>query len=159
MVSQKPLTPKPSKSPLQGWTEDGEGKRQPADSELISTHKDTSLHAEDQVDGLNAQTGSEKNVTENKEDTKDDLEKSEIKEENDTKVDGEVIDNGKTEQSGENVNGVKVEGDKRTGNEVFVTQGSEVGEESVQKQENAKQVTVDEAKQSEQLNGAQDKES
>lgn len=55
MVSQKPLTPKPSsrRSPLQGWSGEGQSKRQPTDTEFMNDHQDM-LH-EDQVDGLEAE--------------------------------------------------------------------------------------------------------
>ena len=155
IVSQKPLTPKPSKSPLQGWVEDSQGKRQPTDAELISTKQDTSLHAEDQVDGLEVQSVGGNNVRENTEGSKDGLENSKNAE-NDTKVNGEVIENGKTERNGENVNDVTDDVENRTGNQIFVTEGSGLGEESVQKQENAENISS-ENKESEQLNGVMEK--
>ena len=165
MVSQKPLTPKPSscKSPLQGWAGEGEPKRTPSENGLINHKNDKSLH-EDQVDGMETPKSNEyingngENVQESKEteevfqnnESKDsdnnaiDALKSNVSDNNDSNENNAIVDNGEANQTVENtettnndsgeVNVSEVETEKRTENQVFVTQEEEeAADQSVQK--------------------------
>ena len=130
----------------------------------MSSQKDTTLYVEDQVDGLEVQSESGNTARENPEDSKDGLQNSEIVEntENYTKENGgvakntDIVENGKTEVNAENVNGVKEDMEERTGSPVFVTEGAGLGEQSVQEQENAGNVSS-ENKENEPVNGVVDK--
>ena len=154
MVSQKPLTPKPSscKSPLQGWAGEGETKRPPSENGLINNEKDQALH-EDQVDGFEVQNVSENvntnedNVKESKEalqsnEDVDVLENSDDTGNNEIEFNQKVESNGHVENDNrevteqENENG-DVEVETRTENPVFVTEGEELDDQSVQKDGNA----------------------
>ena len=128
MVSQKPLTPKPSncKSPLQGWAGEGEPKRTPSENGLINHKNDKSLH-EDQVDGMETPksneyiNGTAENVQEYKEtdevfqnnESKDsdnnaiDASKSNVSDNNDSNENNAIVDNGEVNQTVENTETTK----------------------------------------------------
>lgn len=99
IVTQKPLTPKPSscKSPLEGWSEDGKGNREPTETELISNLKDTTLH-DDQVNGLEVQShdgnGARENTVNSKENADEMQNNEDIK--SSDKENGVVVKNGET---------------------------------------------------------------
>ena len=123
MVSQKPLTPKPSscKSPLQGWAGEGETKKTPSENGLINHKNDKSLH-EDQVDGMETPksneyiNGTAENVQDSKEteevfqnnENKDsdnnaiDASKSNVSDNNDSNENNAIVDNGEVNQTVEN---------------------------------------------------------
>ena len=130
----------------------------------MSSQKDTTLHVQDQVDGLEVQSVSENTARENTEASKAGLQNSEIVEntENDTKENRgvakntDIVENGKTEVNGENVDGVKEDMEERTGSPVFVTEGAGLGEQSVQEQEKAGNVSS-ENKENGLVNGVVDK--
>lgn len=139
IVSQKPLTPKPSsrRSPLQGWAGEDQGKRQPTEADLLNNHQD-SLH-EDNVDGLEAQNVTEV-VNEKSKDITDisqtnDVVGNNVIEENNEEVtveDHEIAEKERKNNDNE---------EERTENPVFVTEGGEADDHSVQNNENSEKIS------------------